>query len=176
MYKQPKGILIINGTLGSGKTAVAIEIGRQLESSHLPCCVIDLDWLNWVCLNDGFDSYDQLAIQNLLSIWPNLRSVGVAYLVLARGLVNSEPIEMLKCAWPGTPITVVQLLATPPTIRERLIHRDSGDTLREHLEEVDAITILIDTVKIEQSKVVNENRSIADVAGETISIAGWNSH
>ena len=104
-----------------------------------------------------------------------LHSVGVAYLVLARGLVNSEPIEMLKYAWPRTPITVVQLLATPPIIRKRLIHRDSGDTLREHLEEVDTITKLIDTANIVQSKVVKENRPIEDVAAEVIGIAGWNS-
>jgi hypothetical protein len=176
MYKYPKGILLINGTLCSGKTAVAIEIGRQLESSHIPCAVIDLDWLNWVCLNDGFDSYDQLAIQNLLSMWPNLSSVGVDYLILARALLDAKPVETLKHTWPGTPITVVRLLASPYTIKERLKQRDAAHTLQEHLDEVDAVTASLDTVKLEQSNVVNENRSIEDVAGEVITITGWDPH
>jgi hypothetical protein len=31
-------------------------------------------------------------------------------------------------------------------------------------------------VKLEQSNVVNENRSIEDVAGEVITITGWDPH
>ena len=97
----------------------------------------------------------------------------MAYLVLARALLSSKSIETLKHTWPETPIKVVRLLTTPRTIRERLKHRDAGHTLQEHLEEVDTFTTSLDTVKLEQSEVVNENRSIEDVAGEVITIAGW---
>ena len=175
MVNHPKGILIISGTLGAGKTTVAIEIGRQLELSHLPCAVIDLDWLNWVCLDNDFDDYDCLAIKNLLSIWPNFRALGVTYLILARALIHSKPIEMLKSAWPETSCKVVQLLASPDTIRARLRNREAGFTLREHLDEVNAITAKLDAVKLEQFTVTNENRSIAEVAREVIYVTGWNS-
>jgi len=77
---QPKGILLITGTVGSGKTTVAIDVGEQLADMGLPNAVIDLDWLGWVNIGSKFNEYDQLIMQNVITMWPNYRVVGVEYL------------------------------------------------------------------------------------------------
>lgn len=37
--------VLINGTVGSGKTTVAEALAERLESERIPGAVIDLDWL-----------------------------------------------------------------------------------------------------------------------------------
>jgi adenylylsulfate kinase-like enzyme len=42
MELEPKGILILTGTVGTGKTTVAAKIGEQLADAGLPNAVVDL--------------------------------------------------------------------------------------------------------------------------------------
>jgi broad-specificity NMP kinase len=173
MEPAPKGILLLTGTIGAGKTTVAIEAGRQLENIGLPCAVIDWDWLGWVHVGDQFHAYDQLALQNLFAIWPNLHTVGVEYLILARGLMHRQPIDDLLSHWQRTPLTIVRLYASSRTLQERLSHRDVGETLQEHLGEVEAMTAALDHLKLEHATVNNDGRSIEDVAGQVLTVTAW---
>jgi len=120
MERAPKGILLLTGTVGTGKTTVATEIGDQLSKMNLPNAVIDLDWLGWVNVGDEFDRYDQLIMQNLISSWQNYHAVGVNYLVLARALLQREPADILTEAFPNTSITIIRLTAAKETIEQRL--------------------------------------------------------
>lgn len=175
MQPDPKGILLLTGTLGSGKTTVAIEIGRQLEDSHVACAVIDLDWLCWVHLGTAspLRSLDDFILGNLLSMWPNFRSVGVEYLVLARALLDPALLLGLTKEFSRTPVTVVRLHASPQTIEERLTRRDVGETLDEHLQEVAAMTVAIEKALLEQAIVINDGLCVADVAQQVLDIAAW---
>src|SRR6266516_1552676 len=127
--------LLLTGTIGTGKTAVATEVGVLLEERRLPCAVIDLDWLNWVSVGDGFDGYDELLAANLAAIWPNFRAAGVRWFVLARALQDLGLLTLLREALPEPRLTVVQLTAPPEVVAERLRRRDSGETLAGHLQE-----------------------------------------
>ena len=170
---DPKGILLLTGTVGTGKTTVIAEIGDQLAATGLPNAVIDLDWLGWVNLGVHFHQYERLIMQNLSSTWQNYRAVGVDYLVLARGLLQLEPVDMLKDAFPGTPVTIIRLLASKETIRRRLTQRDSGETLREHLNEMDRMNQIMDNLCLEDAIVVNDGLSVEEIAEQVIHIAGW---
>ena len=142
--QEPKGILLITGTVGSGKTTVATEVGEQLADMSLPNAVIDLDWLGWVNVGNDFKAYDQLIMQNIISTWPNYRKIGVEYLVLARMLLQREPLDVLAKAFPGTPIITVKLVASKNTLEKRLSQRDSGETLQEHLGEIESMNKVLD--------------------------------
>lgn len=175
MQQDPKGILLLTGTLGSGKTTVAIEVGRQLEGSRVACAVIDLDWLCWVDLGTAspLRSHDSFTLRNLLSMWPNFRSVGVEYLVLARALLDPELLLGLTKEFSRTSVTVVRLHASPQTIEERLARRDAGENLDEHRQEVAAMTVAIEKVSLEHAIVINDGLCVADVARQVLDIVAW---
>jgi hypothetical protein len=52
--------LLLTGTVGSGKTAVATEMGLLLEERELPSAIVDLDWLGWVHLGTAFEGVERL--------------------------------------------------------------------------------------------------------------------
>ena len=80
---------------------------------------------------------------------------------------------MLKDAFPGTPVTIIRLLASKETIRRRLTQRDSGETLREHLNEMDRMNQIMDNLCLEDAIVVNDGLSVEEIAEQVIHIAGW---
>ena len=170
---QSKGILLITGTVGSGKTTVAAEIGEQLAEMGLPNAVIDLDWLGWVNVGKDFNGYDQLIVQNVFAAWPNYYSVGVQYLVLVRMLLQREPVEFLTKAFPNTPITVVRLTASKNTLEKRLTQRDNGETLREHLDEMESMNAILDELHLESATIRNEEIKVQETAKQIIEIIGW---
>ncbi|MGQ5523489.1 adenylyl-sulfate kinase [Chitinimonas sp. PSY-7] len=175
LQQVPKGILLLTGTLGSGKTTVATEVGRQLEEAGITSAVIDLDWLCWANLGDTVpdDLYDKLILQNLLTIWPNFRAVGVDYLVLPRGLLDETIPTALRKTFPETPISILRLHASHPTLEERLSRRDKGEILDEHLRECGPMTEMVENLKLEDAVVHNDGRSVAEVARQILDILGW---
>lgn len=170
---DPKGILLLTGTVGTGKTTVVAAIGDQLVNAGFPNAVIDLDWFGWSNAGNGFHQYDRLIVQNLFSTWQNYRAVGVEYLILARGLLQHEPVDMLKDAFPTTPVTIVRLLASRETAQKRLTQRDSGKTLREHLNEMDEMNQIMDELKLEYATVETDAISVEEIAQRVITITGW---
>jgi len=168
--------LLLTGTIGTGKTAVATEVGRILEERRLPNAVIDLDWLNWVWVGDGFDGYDALLATNLAAIWPNFRAAGVRYLVLARALQDLELLRLLREALPRLRLTVVQLTAPPEVVAERLRRRDAGETLAGHLQETVTMTASMEAAGVPAAAdavVRNDGRPVHAVAREVLDRVGW---
>jgi hypothetical protein len=162
---------LLTGTVGSGKTAVAAEMGLQLEESGLPVAVIDLDWLGWVHL--GSVPPDALALQNLLAVWPNFVAAGMRYAILVRALTASEPLAALRAALPGAPLTVVRLTAALETIERRLRGRDSGAVLEEHLRLAGSMAAAMDAAPLEDIRVANDGAPLRAVAAEVLDRLGW---
>lgn len=168
--------LLLTGTIGSGKTAVATELGLVLEARGLLSAIIDLDWLNWVHLGHEFDAYDPLLVSNLTAIWPNFRAAGVQYFVLVRALQDPALLTALRAALPQANITVVYLTAPATLIAERLRRRDSGEILAEHLQETVAMAASMDAagiVRVADVVVDNGDRPVRAVALEVLDSIGW---
>jgi len=171
--QNPKGILLLTGTVGTGKTTSAIEIIEQLADMGLPCAVIDLDWLGWINVGADFHEYETLIAQNVISVWPNYHALGVKYLVLARGFTQREPVQTLKKAFPDTPMTIVRLIASKETITMRLTQRDSGETLREHLEELNEMDRIMDELQLEDEIIITDAVSVKNVAQQIVNLIDW---
>jgi adenylylsulfate kinase len=165
--------LLLTGTIGSGKTAVAAEIGLLLEERRLPVAVVDLDWLGWVHLGPAFEGVDELIAENLAAVWPNLRSAGARRLVLVRALYRREALEGLRRSVPEADLTVVRLVASPGTIEGRLQCRDTGRILEEHLGETVKMAQAMEAAALEDFHVHNDGRPLSEVALETLRRAGW---
>jgi hypothetical protein len=165
--------LLLTGTVGSGKTTVAIEIGHLLERHGKPAAVVDLDWLGWLHLRSSAVTADQLIARNLAAIWPNLRDAGMRYAVLARAILARDGLDALRSAVPDAVLIVVRLTASPSTIEGRLRQRDSGEELAEHLRESLEMSRAMDRARLEDMMVAGDGRSPGEVALEVIQRIGW---
>jgi adenylylsulfate kinase-like enzyme len=165
--------LLLTGTVGSGKTVVAIEVGHLLEQQGKSAAVVDLDWLGWLHLRSSTITADQLIARNLAAIWPNLRDAGMRYLVLARAMLSRAGLDALQAAAPEADLVVVRLTASPGTIERRLRQRDSGQELKEHLRESVGMSRVMDEAELEDIAVANDGGSPSEVAREVLRRAGW---
>jgi hypothetical protein len=167
--------LVISGTIGSGKTAIATDIGEVLAEQGRTGAVIDLDWLGWVCGPPGERSGDVegLILKNLAAVWPNFRDAGAEYLVLSRVIQSTSQLDALRQAIPQARLTVVRLVGSPETIAERLRRRDTGTILEEHLRETVDFDAVLERAALEDYRVVNDDRSAREVTLEILDTIGW---
>lgn len=132
--------VLLTGTVGAGKTSVAVEIGERLEVAGVPYSAIDLDWLCWISpAPDRGRSVHDVLVDSLAEVWPVHRAAGVQRLILARGLRDAAEIDGVRAAVPDVDLQVVQLSADHEVIRRRLGERDTGAQLAQHLELLEAL-------------------------------------
>ena len=174
-------VLLITGTVGAGKTAVAREVGELLRLSRLAggmkmtCGVIDLDALSYVAagpVDDRFNS--NFVVENLKAIWPNYAARGVDHLVLARYVGVAHEVEAYREAIPSATVTVCRVTAPQATVQDRLRRRECG-VAREFLMGLSrTLAAEIEGLAFEDFAVENgPDRSVTDVAREVAERVGW---
>ena len=139
--------LLINGTVGVGKTTVAAAVSHLLVQAQVPNALIDVDALRqaWPSpLQDRFNM--RLALRNLTSVAANYVEAGATHLILA-GVVETPPDRRAFETALGMPVTICRLLGDPAAIRDRLVHRHSEDeeALRWHLKRAPELDAILDT-------------------------------
>lgn len=168
-------VLLITGTVGAGKTAVAREIGELLRKSGVTSAVIDLDSLSYVSPgveDDRFNS--RLVLRNLMAIWPNYASLGVDHVVLARFVAGVEELDAYRRAIPRATVTVCRVVAPAEIVQERLHRREPGVARAFLVELSRTLEPEIDALALEDFVVENgRSRSITGVAEEVLIRAGW---
>ena len=166
--------VLLSGGLGTGKTAVAIELGEVLEAAGAPYAVIDLDWLCWAwtpALAD--DGVHELLCANLRAVLPNLRRRGVRHLVLARAVLTADGLAALRDALTPTPLVVVRLTASDEQVQNRLAERDAGARLQGHLSRRASYEQMVASAAPDALVVDTSGRDPADVATDLIVQLGW---
>lgn len=82
-------VLLMNGTVGVGKTSVAEGVGDLLTDAEMPHAVIDLDWLRHSWPTPSGDRFNfGTMLRNLRSITGDYFAAGAVRLVLA-GMVEA---------------------------------------------------------------------------------------
>jgi predicted kinase len=174
-------VLLITGTVGAGKTAVAREVGELLRLTRvaggmkMACGVIDLDALSYVApgpVGDRFHS--EFVLENLEAVWPNYAARGVDHLVLARYVGAAHEVEAYRKAIPSATVTVCRVTAPAETVRDRLRRRECG-IARDFLMALSrTLAAEIDELALEDFVVDNgPDRSVTDVAREVAERVGW---
>jgi adenylylsulfate kinase len=165
--------VLITGTIGAGKTVIATAMGELLEARGIPSAILDLDWLGWVHRPALEHSIDDLIASNLAAVVPNLRSVGIRHYVLARSITTIDQVDGLRRALHGASLVVVRLTASSETISRRLVDRDHGYVLDQHLAQSRQFATDQAHAGLADFELPNEKDSVRDVATALLMRLGW---
>jgi adenylylsulfate kinase len=165
--------LLLTGTIGAGKTAVAAEIGDLLADLRIPNAAIDLDALVWQWPSSSEWNSD-LMFENLAALWTNYQAHGSTHLVLARVVESALALERYREAVPDAEIVVCRLSAPERDCIERLMSRMPEGPRRDwHIARTHELGHTLDRLGIEDFVVENTARSLRSTAVEVLSRAGW---
>ena|SRR6266852_2751879 len=81
-------VIVISGSMGSGKTTVLGEASDILSARGVIHAAIDLDAIGSALLPDALSS--DVMYRNLASVWVNFAAVGVNRLLLAEAVENRD--------------------------------------------------------------------------------------
>lgn len=175
MEPQVARALLINGTVGSGKTSVADAIGGLLAGARIPSAVIDLDWLRRSWPQPPGDRFHQtIELRNLRALSRNYRHAGVQRLVVAGVLENRAERWKYESA-PGCALTVCRLRVDLELIRSRLRRRYDPDEpgLRWHLHRSGELHDILQTAQVDDKVVDVGTRSVVETASAVLTTIGW---
>ncbi len=167
-----ESLLVITGSMGSGKSAVMAEASDVLTLRQIPHAAIDLDALSLGHFPPGQDS-EELMYANLRSVWQNFASAGITRLLLARALETREELDLVRSAVSAQHVTICRLTAELATMEQRVRQRETGIFQPQFVERVSVLEALLDRARLENFSIRNQDRPIHDVATEMLSRAGW---
>ena len=166
-------LLIISGSLGTGKTTVLNEASDLLTEEGIPHAAIDLDAL--AVMHPRRDPHgERLAFANLAAVWPNYAAAGAERLIVARVVERRAELARYRAAVPGAAPVVCRLTAPLSLMHERLRVREPGMFLEQALARAAELDAILAKAGVEDFVVDNgPGRSVSDVAREVLSRAGW---
>lgn len=171
---EPRSLLI-NGTVGVGKTSVAESVGELLADAGIPHAVIDLDWLRQSWPAPSGDRFNfGMMLRNLRSMAGNYRAAGATRLVLA-GVIENLGERKLCGDAVGTELSVCRLQVDLPVNHQRLMrrHENEPEALRWHLARASELARILDQAAVDDFSVDATTRSVGEVAADVIKNVGW---
>lgn len=166
-------VLLLTGSVGSGKTVIASEICDVLAELEIPNAAIDLDSLTWQWPVSSPWNND-LMFDSLAALWKIHRKNGTTHLTLARVIEDRAEVDRYLAAVPGADITICRLTA-PECLRvERLVSRMPPGASRDwHVARTTELDVLLEGLALEDFVVENDSRPVRAVALEVLDRAGW---
>jgi hypothetical protein len=169
---QLQNLLVITGTMGSGKSSVLVEASDILALRHIAHAAIDVDVLGISHLPSG-DASDAVMHVNLRSVCQNYAALGVRRFLLARALESRADLDRCRNIFPAANTVVCRLTASIAIMQQRVTMREVGVLREEYIDRVVKLDAIVDRAQLGDFTVVNENRSLTDVASEMLAKAGW---
>jgi adenylylsulfate kinase len=166
--------LLLNGTVGVGKSSVAESMTALLSTRGIPNASLDMDELRrkWPApADDPFNS--ALAVQNLSCLSINFIRAGVERLVLAGVVETPSELERYASAV-GVPLMTCRLTATADVVRERLRARHvDNDELLWHLARAAELDQILDDASLEDFCIDVSAITVSQAAAEVAGLVGW---
>jgi hypothetical protein len=169
---RPRSLLIITGSMGSGKTAVMAEASDILALRGIPHAAVDLDMLGFGHL-PGSSTNDDVMHRNLRDVWQNYAALGVDRLLLARAIESRTHLERCVVAVGAKEVVICRLAASLETMQERIGSRELGVCRGKYIERVAILNDAMDRARLENFAVANEGRQLTEVANEVLERAHW---
>ena len=164
-------MLIITGSMGSGKTSVLGEASDLLALRHITHAAIDLDTLGLAYIDSG--ETKKVMYRNLQCVCKNYSALGVTRVLLARAMEDHAELELCREAVSATNTVVCRLTASIETMEQRVRMRESGMAQQAYITRVAELNAILDHARLEDFLVSSENRSVTEVAEEMLIKARW---
>jgi gluconate kinase len=164
-------VVVISGSMGSGKTTVMAEASDLLTASDIAHAAIDLDALGVGHLRN--DAWNDLTYQNLASLWANYSAAGVTKLLIAEAVENRAELDLIRKAIPGSQIIVCRLKVRLETMQQRVFAREPGMLQEQLVARVAALEASLDAAGVEDFSIENDDGAVTDVARAVLVRAGW---
>jgi len=168
--------ILLNGTVGAGKSTLADAIGLREEANGRPHAVVDLDQIRRAWPAPESDRFNhELELRNLGDLVRNYRLAGAERFILAGVIEDAGEIPRYEDALQSSDLFVCRLVAPEATLKTRLQerHSDSPDELTWHLRRVEELTSILDIAALDHP-VFDSSRSTPEELAETICVAaGW---
>jgi hypothetical protein len=168
---MPNSLLIISGSMGSGKTSVLGEASDLLTAKGIVHAAIDLDAIGAAHLPPG--AADHVRCRNLAAICRNYAAEGVAMFLLAGAIEDAQDLERIRLAAQADAVIVVRLSARLHTMEQRIRTRETGMLQSFFVARVAELEATLDRAHLEGTTISNDGRSITEVARELLIGAGW---
>ncbi|WP_061963089.1 GNAT family N-acetyltransferase [Demequina aurantiaca] len=180
----PTRVLVVNGSIGAGKTTSAAAVFDALEARGSRSAFIDGDFLCQAVPPPADDPYNQaLFFQNLAATAPVYRARGCGLVVISRVLEDADDRARCATAFASVAgqadVSIVRVDA-PLDVREaRLSVREPEGKWRDWaLARTVELSDSLDSQDLDDAIVMTamdagENRSRAEVAEDVLDAAGW---
>lgn len=171
---EERAVLFITGTVGSGKTTAAEELGDRLGESGTPHAVVDLDWLSRSWPTPAGDPFNvALELENLAAVTRNFFRAGALRLVLA-GVLESRSMQSRYEHAVGLPIVVCRLEVDLDRVHRRLMRRHRPGRERDwHLHRSGELDAILRSADIGEHVVAVDEHTPDEVANMIVSEIGW---
>ena len=162
-------LLVISGSMGSGKTTVLAEASDLLVEAGIAHAAIDLDWLG-VMYPEQAEHGDSPMFANLAAIWPIYAAAGARRLLVARVVERRSELERYREVIPEAELVVCLLTAPTEVMQERLRTREPGMFQAQALARSAELADILASAGAQDYSVDNgAGRPIGVVASEVLS-------
>jgi adenylylsulfate kinase len=171
---DPVPVIVVTGTIGAGKTAVALEMAVILREHRIPHAMADLDALSecWPVPDDD-PSNVGVTLCNLAAAWANYRDAGAQRLVVAGVIEGRDDLDRIRASIPGAEVTVCRLTASPAVLRKRIVGRAVGSGVEWDLARAPELDAVLDALDVVVLRLTNEAKTVREVAMELLDAAAW---
>ena len=164
-------IIVISGSMGSGKTTVMAEASDLLAAAGVIHAAIDLDALGIGHVPEG--AWPDLVYRNLASVWENYAEAGATRLLLAEAVESRGELDRIRQVISNSDVVVCRLRANVETMRQRVLVREPGMLQDTFIARVAELEALLDAAHVEDFSLHNDEGSITEVARALLVRAGW---
>jgi hypothetical protein len=165
-------LLIITGSMGSGKSTVLGAATDLLTLRRIPHAAIDLDTLGIFHLPADVDG-SGLEFRNLQGVWANYAALGLRRLLLASAVETRTALEACCQAVAAKRTVICRLRVSLEIMQQRVRLREPGPFQQDFVARVAKLDDMLDRAQLEDFSIANEDSSVTGVAHEMLVRAGW---
>jgi predicted kinase len=163
-------VLVLSGSMGSGKTTLMGEISDVLTAADIRHAAIELDTL---ALGHFPPGVEDLQSRNLSGMWRHFAELGISKVVIAGAIDSEARRDELHQAIPRARIVICRLRARLATMENRVRLREPGMLQEQFVARVRLLDAALDAANLEDFSIDNDGGSVTEVARDVLRQAKW---